>query len=136
MSDQHSPREVVVAALAVPLPCPACGRAEACRCIRPEGWSATEARADLVVAALIEHGHLPDPDPRAVTPEDLERAAQWLAKASRHPRYEETGWRKILQSEADVEMASAQAERWGASDKATLAEVRALLLAHVGPRPR
>ncbi len=129
MSDPTTPYDVVVAALAVPFPCPVCGRAETCGCAKPTGWSPTTMRARLVVAALIEHGHLPDPDQTAPVTADYERAAQWLADQSGHPRYEGDGWARIMQSSRDVEMAHASADRrLGGVGREGLARTRAMLL--------
>lgn len=99
-------RDVIVAALAVPLPCPVCGRAETCRCVKPEGYSLTEERATLIEAALVQEGHLRAPAAE-VSQADLDEAAMYLAARSRHPRYTQTedGWRKLFQAEPDVEMA-------------------------------
>lgn len=131
-----APRDVIVAALAVALPCPVCGREATCRCIKPAGYSATEERATLIEAALIEHGHLAPPE-RPATEQDIDDAARWLADKSRHPRYVdvEEGWRKLLESSADVELACACAARSASqSDVETIARVRGLLLAALAAR--
>jgi hypothetical protein len=124
-----SPRDVVLAALAVALPCPACGRTDGCRCLveRPQ----TEDRADLVVAALIEHGHLPSPT-RPVTEDDVAEVARWLAEESRHPRYTqvEDGWHRLLESEPDVDLACARALTNAANDgdRESVLHARTMLL--------
>lgn len=94
--------DVVLAALAQPLPP-----------VEPERPQ-TEARARLVVAALIAHGHLPDPNTDTEPSlADVEAQARWLAAASRHPRYlVEDGWRKVMASDADVNVAAAAAAKY------------------------
>lgn len=122
--------DVIAAALVVALPCPVCGRAETCRCARPEAHSLTSERATLIEAALVEHGHLA-PASRAATQEDFDEAAMYLAARSRHPRYTQTsdGWGKLLQSEADVEMAYAQASgKVPQSEQEPLGRAKTLLL--------
>lgn len=96
-----TPRDVVIAALATPIP-----DAEP---DRPN----VEARADLIVAALIEHGHLPGPERPPLTEADVHEGARWLADACRHPRYAGDGWTKLLQSESDVTLAMASAAKHG-----------------------
>ena len=74
-------------------------------------------RAHLIVAALIEHGHLPRPE-HTTTPEDIEEFAQWLAEQSQFPRYTTPdGWRRIVASTADVNVATAKALTFAATDE-------------------
>lgn len=123
-------RDVIVAALAVPLPCPLCGRAEVCRCAKPKGYSPTEERAALIEAALIEEGHL-TVAAREPTQTDLDEAAMYLAARSRHPRYTqvEDGWRKLLDAEADVTMAYHQATKHAPqSEQEPLSRAKSLLM--------
>jgi hypothetical protein len=81
-----------------------------------------EARADLIVAALIEYGHLPKPD-TAPTPEDMERLAEWLGTESRFPRYTtpniegRPGWMRLLVSDADVNVATHKAMQYAVTDE-------------------
>lgn len=98
-----SPTEIVTAALAVPLPCPVCERTETCRCVRPEGYSPTAVRADLIVAALTEYGHLEDDS--YVSEIDVVQAAKDLGRLSRFIRYTGDGWKRVRESEADVNLA-------------------------------
>lgn len=108
-------REVIVAALAVRPP----------DTDRPD----IEWRADLIVAALTEHGHLPDlSGPPTYT--EIQDTAHWLAEQSRHPRYGGgTGWAKVLESETDVEVAYTAAVRFATSREVeALAAARKVLL--------
>ena len=94
-----TPRDVVLASLAVTIP--------ASDPERPD----VEQRADLIVAALIQHGflHVSSTEP---TRDEVHDVARWLADASRHPRYVAVdGWRKLLESDADVEVAAHAALR-------------------------
>lgn len=110
-------RDVILAALSTVLPCPKCGRTEKCRCLVKDARPQIDRRADLVVAALIEHGHLPSPD-APVGEREVEDVAKWLAAESRHPRYTavEDGWRRLMTSDADVEVAAANAQRYATTD--------------------
>lgn len=111
-----SPLDVVTAALAVHPPCPVCGLPTVCRCLPPEGYDRTRAHAELVVAALVEHGHLPRPA-QAPSRDEVEELARWLAGASRFPRYTvEGGWQRIMAADADVNVAAAYAARNCATD--------------------
>lgn len=124
-----TPHAVIVAALSVPLPCPVCSRAEACRCIRPEGYSATEERATLIVAALTEHGHLPEPSNQP-TAADYREAALYLAARSRFIRYDDDGWTKLLESPVDVAVAHAKAQdNVTAGEQESIGQAKDLLLA-------
>jgi hypothetical protein len=110
-----APFDVVVAALAQPLT-----------------DTTVEARAGLIVAALTRYGHLPAPEVRP-TLGSVHRAAQWLAEASGHPRYTQSddGWRKLLQSEGDVDCAATAAYRYAGADESyrdQIRGVRAVLL--------
>lgn len=113
----HPPtaQQVVVAALAAPVPCAACGRTEPCRCYVPDAAAGRiERQAAVVVAALREYGHLApeQTEPPPLTLAEVHETARWLATESRHPRYTtEGGWQRIMQSEADVDVAFAQAAR-------------------------
>lgn len=128
--DRPSPHDIVVGALAQALPCPVCGRTEPCRCARPEGYSPTEARARLIVEALALFGHLPPLEEEGAF--DPEEVAQWLAERSGFPRYTqaEDGWRKILESERDVELAAIKAMQRVPSDEVEIVKgAKASLLA-------
>ena len=107
-----SVHDIVVGCLAQALPCPVCGRTDPCRCVRPVDYSPTEARATLIEKALIHFGHLPDPGVGEAA-FDPEETARWLADRSGHPRYVqvEDGWRRLIESENDVELASIHATR-------------------------
>lgn len=124
--------DVIVAALATALPCPSCGSQRPCRCLRPDGYSETTERAKLVEAALVQHGHIHVEEPE---PDD-EQLARWLAARSRFPRYAvDDGWRKVLQSEADVEVAAAYAAKNASqSGLEDVARVKARLLSAVAER--
>lgn len=125
---------VIVAALAVALPCPFCGLHTGCsHSDSPDGWSPTTARAKLVQAALLERGLVRHTVPK-VTSGEVEETARWLADRSQHPRYTQTdeGWRKLLQSVPDVDLAYTHAARTGPQvDQEPLARARALLIAAV-----
>lgn len=127
-----SPLDVISTALAVPLPCPECGRAEVCRCIRPPGYSAHTERARLIEAALVQYGHLsaafPDTEP---SEDDVKAAAVLLCRKSRHARYDYAeGYLLLHQSPRDVEVAFAAAEKRGltGSEAEELGRARDLLL--------
>lgn len=129
-----SPREVIVAALAVALPCPSCGKAEVCRCIKPAGYSHVEERAKLVEAALLERGLLAGPTGE-LTRDDVEQMARWLADQSEHPRYWGEGWRRLLESEVDVDVAyTAASTRASQSALEELGRVRGFLRGYLAPR--
>ena len=67
-------------------------------------------RARLVEAALIVHGHLPDPTaPKPGVYKTYAQAAVWLAEQSQFARYTGPGWERLLESPADVEVAAAKA---------------------------
>lgn len=114
MSGKHAspptPQEVVLAALVTPVPCPKCEKTATCRCHVKGPETRQTRRADLIVAALREYGHLA-PVGAQVTAQDLTEAAQWLASKSRHPRYSGDGWERLLTSEVDVDMAAINAEK-------------------------
>lgn len=126
-----TPRDVIEAALAVNLPCPLCGATTPCRCLRPEGYSPLNARAALIEAALTQQGMLADGKAEP-TQADIDEAAMMLAAKSRHPRYISStdGWRKILQSVSDVEVAYRQAAaNVPATQQQPLNDLRTLLVA-------
>lgn len=128
----HTARDVIVAALSTPLPCPTCGRVETCRCATRPGHTLIEERAALIEAALLQHGIIPTPSAEP-TQEDVNEAAMVLAARSRHPRYTLTtdGWRKLLQATADVRLAATTAEQHavGAGAREEIASLREGLLA-------
>lgn len=127
-------RDVILAALAVPIPCPVCSKTEPCRCVRPDGHSDRQDRAALIEAALAEYGLLAPVHDQGETPEEL---AQWLAEVSQFPRYTVAdGWQKILQSEADIDVATANARtRVTGTEGARLTAVRVALLRYVRANP-
>jgi hypothetical protein len=121
---------VLVACLAQTLPCPVCGRTEACRCARPPEYSATSERATLIEQALIHYGYLPDPKPLPVF--DEVETAQWLAERSGFARYTQVkdGWRRLIESEIDVEIATTNALRRVPTDEVEIVKAaKAALLA-------
>ena len=101
---QPSAHDVVRAVLATRLPHPS---------------ASPDDRATLIVAALIEHGHLPRPDhTHTPTADDVEEFAQWLAERSQFPRYTTPdGWRRIIASPTDVNVATAKALVLAADDE-------------------
>lgn len=135
---QPTPTEVVTAALATRPPCPACGKTVPCRCYVPDPGR-VEAQAALVVAALIEHGHLPDPThPAETTLGEVEDVARWLANRSRFARYTTPGgWNRIMASEVDVNVAATKAHREAPSDgeRQAVLEAKAVLLHWHGTHP-
>lgn len=118
----HTARQVIVAALAVPVPDEG-----------PEGR--VERQAALIEAALIQHGHLPDPHAATtgLTEDEVVEVAKWLARASRHPRYAEDGYTMLMSSERDVAMAGHQAEQRAMDSEAVqqIARARQVLLAWI-----
>lgn len=71
--------------------------------------TAEQTRADLALVALVDSARLAamgEPDDS-----EVEEVAEWLAEQSDHPRYCQVkdGWRKLLTSTADVEVAYAAA---------------------------
>ena len=74
-----------------------------------------EDRADLIVAALVQHGHLPQPHVTGLSDADADQIAEWLGNASQFARYTSDdldgnpGWHRILDSDADVNVAAAKA---------------------------
>lgn len=98
-----SARDIIVVALTVPLPA------------REDEQVRVAERAALIEAALIEHGHLPKPY-TAPTDEEVEDTARWLATESQFPRYTveagpdtPPGWRRLMASTTDVNVAAAKA---------------------------
>lgn len=99
-----SPEDVVRSALMQPIPCPTCERVVRCRCM-PDRVAKLNWRVTLIVEALRAQGMLPPETP--VEQPSIEDVARWLADQSRHPRYVgiPDGWRKLLESDADVMVA-------------------------------
>ena len=129
--DRPGARDVILAALAQALPCPVCGRTDPCRCLRPADYSPTAERATLIEQALILYGHLPQPEGEAVAFDAIE-TAQWLADRSGFPRYTQVheGWRRIIESEADVELATIKALQRVPTDEVEMVKAaKAALLA-------
>lgn len=123
--------DVLAACLAQRLPCPVCSRTEPCRCVRPLDYSETHERADLIEQALILYGYLPKPDDGSGG-FDAEETAQWLANRSGFARYTqvEEGWRRLVEAEADVELAAIKAMKRVPSDEVEMVKAaRAALLA-------
>lgn len=99
--------------------------------------SPVEARADLIVAALTDHGHL-KAEAAAPSDTDVAEAALYLAGRSRHPRYTQgnDGWLRLKQSTVDVEMAATQAVKHvPPSEVETIGRAKALLLAWHAAQP-
>lgn len=129
-ANRPSVRDVLVGCLSQRLPCPVCERLESCRCLPPEGYSPTGVRATLIEQALVLYGYLPDPEHDH--PFDAEETAEWLAGRSGHPRYVQVkdGWQRLIESEADVELAAIHAGRRVPSDEVDMVKAaRAALLA-------
>lgn len=109
-------RDVVLAALSVVLP--------------PRDRPDIEDRADLIVAALREHGHLPT-EQHVASLADVEDVARWLAAESRFARYiTADGWRRIMQSDADVNVAATYANTHAFTDdeRQAVGEAKSVLL--------
>ena len=126
-----SAHDVILGALGQRLPCPSCGSLDPCRCAPVDGYSPTEARATLIEQGLALYGYLPSPDDERA-PFDPEEAAQWLADRSGFPRYTqvENGWRRILEAEADVELAAIKAQKRVPTDEVEMVKAaKAALLA-------
>lgn len=124
--------DVLTACLAQRLPCPVCGRTDApCRCVRPVDYSETHERATLIEQALRLYGFLP-PEDDADRGFDAEETAQWLADRSGFVRYTQVkdGWRRLLEAEADVELATIKALPRVPSDEVEMVKAaKAALLA-------
>lgn len=128
--DHPSALDIIRASLATPLPCPVCGRTDSCRCIRPEGHSIVDQQAALIEQALIQYRHLPDPEDAGEF--DPEEVAQWLAERSGFVRYTqvENGWKRLLEAEVDVELATLKAlQRVPSSEVEMVKAAKAGLLA-------
>lgn len=98
-----------------------------------------DAQAHLVWVALVEHGLIVDQEkPAAPTEAGMEEVAQYLAKASRFARWSGDGWRQLLTSDVDVDLAftKAKAANEGAGRETTeaLARARTLLVAWIEER--
>ena len=80
-----------------------------------------KVRTEIIAAALRQYGFLAAAE--EVPEFNPEEAARFLAERSGFPRYTQVtdGWRKLLQSERDVEVASSYALRMASS-----AEVEAI----------
>lgn len=122
----YTPHQVIVAALAQPLPDQPDGQHE---------HAAVEARATLIEQSLIATGHLPAPAQEmseAQRRDAATKAAQTLAAASRHPRFTmEGGWERLLdpQGDSNVIMAHLNAVKHSPQDTAdALLTARNLLL--------
>lgn len=104
--------EAIVRGLSEVPPCPVCGRTVPCRCLPPQGYSRVEAQGRLVEAALLAVGLLVEEriEPRPFDPEEV---AEFLADRSGFARYTqvEEGWRRLMESEQDVEVAASYAMR-------------------------
>lgn len=109
-AERVAARDVIVAALAQRPPCPVCAAVTTCRCATPEGYSRTDAQAELIERALITYGHLPEP--HVEDPFDPEEVAHWLAERSGFARYiVEDGWKRLMESDRDVELAAFKAQQ-------------------------
>lgn len=130
--DRPALHDVLVACIAQRLPCPVCKRTDApCRCVRPLDYSETNERATLIEQALRLYGYLP-PEEGESQGFDAAETAQWVADRSGHPRYVqvENGWQRLLESEADVELATIHALRRVPTDEVEMVKAaKAALLA-------
>jgi hypothetical protein len=108
-----------------------CGKTDPCRCVRPEGHSDRQDRAALIEQSLSEYGLLAPVQEREG--ETVEELAQWLAEVSQFPRYTVAdGWKRILQSEADIDIATVNARtKVTGAEAQRLTTVRVILLRHV-----
>jgi hypothetical protein len=100
VQDNPTAHAVITAALAQPL---------------PGDQQDVHQRAVLIEAALIQHGHLPEPQGAAQAPsqDEVEEIARWLAERGAHPRHVvvEDGWKRLIESPVDVDLAGACAQR-------------------------
>lgn len=134
----RDPVEVVHEALLAPVPCSKCGKPN-CRCLFARAGR-LKNQAAMIVMALVVDGHMHAPEPDEPTGEDFDDLAQHLADASQHPRYVQIheGWRKLLESEADISVAHAAALKTlgtPSPEQATdLGRVRDTLVAEVRKR--
>lgn len=122
--------DAIVRGLAEVPPCPVCSRTTPCRCLPPQGYSRVEAQGRLVEAALRAVGLLPDEhvEPRPFDPAEV---AEFLAERSGFPRYTqvEDGWKRLIESEADVNTAAAYAmQRVSSGEVDMVKAARAALL--------
>lgn len=114
-------RDVILVALLTPLPTDSTD---------PGDRNAAESRAALIEAALIQHGHLTAPGGGGPTLAEVEDVARWLADQSMFARYTmDGGWKRLLASNADVNVAAAKALVHAATDddKAAIVHAKALL---------
>lgn len=146
MTGKHAhppqPADIVRTALAEPVACPSCGSAKPCRCV-PQAAARLDTMAQRIVERLTGAGLLhaePEP-PREATQTDVDEAARWLAGQTRHPRYSgDDGWRRVLESEVNIEHAYAAAVRAAnpitTQHSTNLAAAKALLLGWLGAAKR
>jgi hypothetical protein len=98
-----------------------------------------DAQAEMVQVALAEHGLLVDQDqPAGPTGTEMEEVAKFLAEQSRFARYAGEGWRMLLDSDVDVNVAftKAKAATEGSEKAVTeaLGRARDLLVAWIAAR--
>jgi hypothetical protein len=149
---EHPPEAVIKAALMHPVPCKTCGAVfhtpldtelDAPGHDTGDRDYELDFTSRLIVQALIEHGHLPDPDaqPEAEA-EAMEQTAVWLAAQTRHPRYAGTvdGWKALLDPASENNIHHAHAAALKAHPQPSreyetnLAAARDALLAYVAAR--
>jgi hypothetical protein len=134
----NTPLAVIREALLQPIPCPKCSSTKACRCLVGRA-ARIDAQAEMVQVALAEHGLLVDQgQPAAPTGTEMEEVAKFLAEQSRFARYAGEGWRMLLDSDVDVNVAftKAKAATEGSEKAVTeaLGRARDLLVAWIAAR--
>lgn len=137
-----TPIDVIREALLQPIPCPNCSSMKTCRCM-PQRAKRLEIRAGVIHGALVAAGLLATPQ-QAPAEAEMEDVARFLARESRFVRYydpddpSDEGWRQLLASPADVDLAAAKAKaRTEGGDKETteaLGRAVRLLLDHIESR--
>lgn len=134
--------EVIREALLKPVPCPTCSSTKPCRCL-VNRTVRIDVQAAMIAADLTNEGLLPAPAPGGPTLADLEEVAQFLAMESRFVRYydeddpNDEGWRVLLTSPTDIDVAVAKAKARNEGDKAVTEAIvrgRRLLLDHCAQR--
>jgi hypothetical protein len=139
-----SPKDVIREALLQPVPCPTCTDTKPCWCALNRA-ARLEWQVDAIANALMAADLLVSSQPAsAPTESDMAEVARFLAQESRFVRYydaadpEDAGWKALLTSRADVELAysKAKARNEGAARETTeaLAQAQRLLLDHIESR--
>lgn len=136
-----TPLEIMVAALALPVPCPECGvegnlHVPESPCLGGDAAARIEAKAVTMLGFLAEQGliHIHTGPP---TDDEITGMVKWLATTSGHLRYSGEYWGKVIESDADLTIATRSAVQSHVGDADTLdkiARVNTALKAHMADR--